>query len=90
LPYSAKLFNLLKAFENRRLQILCSHLITDFSELPRGFENWPSPILPVFKLIEFFSTEQFSFEKLAAQHPPLKTNWQGLVSPLLEERLEIV
>jgi hypothetical protein len=37
----------------------------------RALENWPGPISPIFKPEKYVSDEQFSFEKPAAQRPPL-------------------
>jgi hypothetical protein len=37
----------------------------------RAFENRPGPISLVLKSSKYISNEQFSFEKSAAQHPPL-------------------
>jgi hypothetical protein len=51
-----KLLNLLKAFQNRCVQIFCSYWMTDVSE-------WHQ------KLVK--TGERFSFEKLAAQRSPL-------------------
>jgi hypothetical protein len=39
--------------------------------VPRAFENWQGTISPVLKSSKLVVNNQFSFEKQAAQRPPL-------------------
>jgi hypothetical protein len=52
--------------------ILCSYWIADFNGVAsRAFENWQGEISAVLNSGKKVSDEQFSFEKRAAQRPPL-------------------
>ncbi len=92
---SKAVFFLPKAIENRRVQIICSLWIRDFSDLLRTHQGQSRDFL---KSTRYVSDKQFSFEKPAAlPQPPLKTGqghscqfWKptGTILPVLKTFLQ--
>jgi hypothetical protein len=72
--------NFLRAFQNRQVQILCSYWMRDFLELRRELLKAGQSQVNGFEIRQIFFglNNSFSFEKRAAQHPPLLNAAQGL------------
>jgi hypothetical protein len=69
---------LLKTFQNRRVQIICSYWTTDFSKLLRELLKGGQSQLAGFEIHHRFPIEQFSLEKRVEQRPPILKAGQGL------------